>query len=800
MAIMFNPGRSVSEGAALTPELLGLNFVADWERIGTRNWETFDEIVNHFEPGVIRYPGGITAESHFDIFNPNASSLYLPDGTTRPIMGAYDFAEFCSSTGAAASFIIPTRIVFENLNASGELLDGTGLEAAIYELVLNVLRAGGEGVDAIFEIGNEYESYMSNQDYARVVNLIAPIVNAAIGTYAEEQSDPSIVDDIKIAVQAWTFVAQTVSSVSMDDLTHRGEVFLSMLSDNAANSIDLVTTHWYLSDRDTGASVSDIYSQIESSIESSMSVVSSWSSLLGNDIGLFVSEWNLMHNTDQAFGLAQVGLVMRSLVELMNNGVDIASFWSAQYHATSLALPNGQLTATGAALNYLMDSAIGMSASSVVTQNNSIGSVLFEDEQNAIMVVSNLNPNPVGLNFDFSEVFSGLLVSSVGVLSVDVSGADGSFRDYNNLQWYEEPDLPGAMSWTLASEIGSAQPFEVTLGSFESAFVEGLVLDDLEIASREYNVIPAEILIDGILAGSLPDIISFAGFESAIDFSLLGAASVSEFLEALPVSAIEGVIGTDFDDTLGTRSWDNVVLAGNGDDRVFFSGEMATEVDVGHEIGGSLEFGGGLIDGGPGIDSLNLTGGEMNVFLYPENAQIETADGHVVRVANVEELFGSEETDTFQIYGGTYFVDASDGEDTILIMDGHVSANLGDGSDFLLSYGGECTVNAGTGDDWIQFLAGGTASPGPGNDILYASNSGVDTFIFEVGEGDDIVHGFSTTQDVLLFSEVAAAAIRSGEYAVDMSSSGPIVTFEAGGSISLIGVSIGALDDLLNAI
>jgi len=135
-------------------------------------------------------------------------------------------------------------------------------------------------------------------------------------------------------------------------------------------------------------------------------------------------------------------------------------------------------------------------------------------------------------------------------------------------------------------------------------------------------------------------------------------------------NSIEGIIGTDFDDTLSGNANDNIIYGGNGTDRIY--GQDGDDTIYG--------------EGGVGI------------------------------------LISGNGNDT--VYGGSSldFVIAGAGDDT---------ADGGDFIDFLFTQGGNDTLLGGGGDDRLN--AGGGSDRligGTGNDSL-TGGTGADVFVFE---------------------------------------------------------------------
>ena len=169
---------------------------------------------------------------------------------------------------------------------------------------------------------------------------------------------------------------------------------------------------------------------------------------------------------------------------------------------------------------------------------------------------------------------------------------------------------------------------------------------------------------------------------------------------------------------------------------------------------------------------------------------------------DVDLLFGTNSGETIDAGGGGDRVFARGGDDTIrggegndwlFGQDGNDSIEGGEGSDILVGGGGNDTVEGGDGHDWLwgdlddgagdddsldggsghDVLFGGsgadTLDGGEGSDRLYGGTgddrltggAGADTFLFDTGNGDDIVTDFANGEDLIdlrEFTEITSFA------------------------------------------
>lgn len=199
------------------------------------------------------------------------------------------------------------------------------------------------------------------------------------------------------------------------------------------------------------------------------------------------------------------------------------------------------------------------------------------------------------------------------------------------------------------------------------------------------------------------------------------------------------------------------------------------------------------------FDSLN-TGENATVsisYTVKDSAQA-TSTGHFTLTVNGETdanvingtngtnlLFGTDGVDLISAKGGGDFVFAAGGADVV---------NGGAGNDFLFGGAGNDTLRGEAGrdtlfgDDGDDVLAGGA-----GNDLLYGGN-GNDAFVFQYGDGRDLVFDFKAgtgSDDVIQLDHAVFAdfnaLMQSG--AVQNTVIGAEIAYADGSSITLLGVN-----------
>jgi Ca2+-binding RTX toxin-like protein len=283
----------------------------------------------------------------------------------------------------------------------------------------------------------------------------------------------------------------------------------------------------------------------------------------------------------------------------------------------------------------------------------------------------------------------------------------------------------------------------------------GNSLDNLIVGNGNKNVLSGRAGNDTIKGGGGNDILSGGagrdilnggdGFDM-VDYSGASAGVVVKLKTGTArggdgfdtLRLVEGIIGSDHDDTLLGNGDDNIVLAGAGDDLV-------------------KGFGGvDILSGGAGDDTLN--------------------GGDGVDIADYANATSAVEVD---LVAGT--ATGGDGSDTLINLEG-VNGSAFD--DVLLGDGGDNTLQGGAGND--------TLTGGGGMDRL-SGGLGADHFAFDgtLNEGTDRITDFEDGTDII---DISGAVFADLTIAVATNVANTRVSLANGTVIILEGVDSSLID------
>lgn len=222
---------------------------------------------------------------------------------------------------------------------------------------------------------------------------------------------------------------------------------------------------------------------------------------------------------------------------------------------------------------------------------------------------------------------------------------------------------------------------------------------------------------------------------------------------------------------------DDTLKGGLGHDALF--GGAGNDVLTGSD-------GRDTLDGGAGRDVLR--GGNHNDTVFGgRNADKIYGDGALDNLFGggaADLIFGGEAKDSIFGGGGTDTLNGGQGRDDIKGEGGDDVIYGGDDIDDLFGGKGTDRLYGGAGAD---MLTGGS-----GNDVMNGQG-GPDTFVFNEGDGDDRIVGFSRNQDTLLLSEDLVSIFAPDDdiagYMGTVVNGNLVLTFENAGSVTLLGVT-----------
>ncbi|WP_226550066.1 Hint domain-containing protein [Celeribacter naphthalenivorans] len=200
-------------------------------------------------------------------------------------------------------------------------------------------------------------------------------------------------------------------------------------------------------------------------------------------------------------------------------------------------------------------------------------------------------------------------------------------------------------------------------------------------------------------------------------------------------SGIDGLIGSDYDDTLigfdgqstdGENSYTNIFYGGAGND--YLDGAGGDDELYGEDGDDTILGGAGddYIEGGSGADT--IYGGDGNDTIFYGSGNAETGEGDTVYGGDGDDLI--DDVDLANVNDFDDYLDGGAGNDTIYGGAGNDTILGGTGNDILFGEDGDDTIYGGEGADIIDGGAGDDTIYAGGGDTIYGG-TGNDTIIID---------------------------------------------------------------------
>ena len=196
-----------------------------------------------------------------------------------------------------------------------------------------------------------------------------------------------------------------------------------------------------------------------------------------------------------------------------------------------------------------------------------------------------------------------------------------------------------------------------------------------------------------------------------------------------------------------------------------------------------------------------LTGGSGDDLIFGKQGAdtIKAGDGNNIVVGGQDSTDGADlitagiGNDLIYGNGGDDTISSTGGNDIVVGGFGNDSITLGSGNDIIYGNQGNDIINAGDGNNLIfGGLGDDFIVAGSGNDIIYGNEgndtlmggAGADRYVFNPGDGTDLVMGFSASEGDVL-------DLQGQTYFESQDAQGSaILTLSGGGTITLSGVAI----------
>ena len=430
------------------------------------------------------------------------------------------------------------------------------------------------------------------------------------------------------------------------------------------------------------------------------------------------------------------------------------------------------------------DSGISDEVQNVAFRINDLDKYSFTDVVTITAYDSEGNPVPVTLTGGDAMSIDGNTVTGTdssyandedGSLLVEIEGPVSSITiDYNNTSYntqgiwlsdiqfdavysdYDDTVEAGDGNDTIASGLGD----DIVYGGAGNDTIDGGAGDDTLYGEEGDDTFIGGDGADSMSGSSGQDTIDYSDSDEAVSVNLDTGSYTGGDAEGDSGSGIDGIIGSDYDDTLigfdgqGTgddaftnqfwgRDGNDYIDGAGGDDELY--GEAGDDEIYGGDGDDTIDGGTGddTIDGGAGADDISagsgddiVYGGEGNDTIYGYEGSDTVDGGAGDDYINTRTSTGTGQPDTGFDHPDSSALDYSADSDPSNDMDtvyggaGNDTILTGDDNDYIEGGDGDDTIDAGFDDDEVYGGAGNdTIQGGEGNDTI------------DGGDDNDIIYG-----------------------------------------------------------
>ncbi|MBW6416868.1 Hint domain-containing protein [Celeribacter sp. PS-C1] len=293
---------------------------------------------------------------------------------------------------------------------------------------------------------------------------------------------------------------------------------------------------------------------------------------------------------------------------------------------------------------------------------------------------------------------------------------------------YDDTIESGAGDDTIDAGLGD----DVVFGGTGNDVIDGGVGNDTMYGEEGDDTFIGGEGADFMDGGSGQDTIDYSDSSEGVNVDLSTGTYSGGDAEGDSGSGIDGLIGSDYDDTFigfdgestdGANAYTNIFHGGAGND--YLDGAGGNDELYGDDGNDEIHGGTGddYIEGGTGADT--IFGGAGNDTIFYGSGNAETGEGDTVYGGDGDDLI--DDVDLANSNDFNDYLDGGAGNDTIYAGAGDDTILGGDGNDVIYGEDGDDTISGDAGADFID--------GGAGNDTIYAG--GGDTIIG--GAGNDTI-------------------------------------------------------------
>lgn len=460
----------------------------------------------------------------------------MPDNTLRSEL--VDFLDWCVAQFAAGAPVQTTLIIpTKHLDT-----DAYAAFADEIDVFVQAVMQDYSSVIAAFQIGNEYWE-MGETDYGIKASAAASAI--ANGLDAVGIAEPEQPDILVQMATAGNEGSEFPATPGIADFLVRNEAankqIIAQLSQEAREAIDGVTEHYYYNRSDhefepTQMAVRNINYDYEV-----------WAETFGNDLDLYVTEWNVRTSATEQQGLVAASTLIKQFENMIEIGVDGAHIWTFDYHArTALTLPSdsgallddqGRVTNSpqGAVFDLMSEALVGKERITTSFTDSLPGIEIssYASAEEMVFYISSRSFDQTTFTLDLSSALTTFGPVQAVQLAIDPNSSNGQ-------QWQRGVD---AQSVLIEGEPYFYNEHDVdvilTDMTFDDADQIDLSLDPFEVVELTVALVPQEP------TQPISKIVPNLGETAIVDRTYVGTGNDDQIFLTSDFTRIEGGSGLD---------------------------------------------------------------------------------------------------------------------------------------------------------------------------------------------------------------------------------------------------------------
>lgn len=606
----------------------------------------YQQMLSQISFSNFRYPGGTVTENQ-TWENGGLQKIFgspMAEDSPDYVMTIREALQICSDNDASISLVVPT---FQFFDTSKSSFDNVGFNRYVDEL-REALSDYPDVQVSRFEIGNEFWSRISPEQYGQIANFQIPILNELNKDMSSQFSDWNAADIGLQSGAGW-----------LSDGADQSHTIADQISMENRDMVDAVIQHAY----------PNPHRGMEWQKQWTMETAYAFKDIagFGDDLEIAMSEFNIGIHAGSApvYGVNQATIWIEEFSRYIDAGVDSFDHWGLNYNWLTTKFYDSQFAPAESDGGNITTIATPMGQVYDLASSNLIGMTTITDAEALSGIEAPMQINVTGFEGDEKKV-------------VFLGNIDGAVANVNFSELTSEYHV--VAHHIIPADAPSSTWYDETTNVLDHS---GEIID----ARGDMRVTSADGL-DGTFQLNSSELLMLIISDRDSDLILEGAHAVTDPNSGMVNDYITGADGNDIirghvgDDTLNGGEGNDVLTGGSGKNVLL--GGAGNDFLLSESSGDTLEGGDGddiLISSGLSDDSSTSMsgGGGKNLFVLGEIANVEITDFSEGDLISFGGLFETADdlSNATSVSGDDLVVQLADGKSLTLVGGADYADDLG---------------------------------------------------------------------------------------------------------------------------